>query len=228
VAEPTPNPELLRSLGHLVRGLSALFWGLPLTLVLCVQTANGDWPTTLGALPALATTGLLFYGLNLLGHFQGQERIWTAALDRARIFALVNLGLSPFLFWWNQIQAESLYTMMVRIMMITGLGFLFLLNPVLRRLSAMLPDETLRLETKFFTSINRYLVLIDLALLLVYFVSKASMQKLYPGLTQFYSHYEQAILWLALLVVLAPVAMTMALIWKTKEVILSSVFGAGE
>ena len=31
--EAPPNPELMRSLGQLVRGLSALFWGLPLTLV---------------------------------------------------------------------------------------------------------------------------------------------------------------------------------------------------
>jgi hypothetical protein len=118
---------------------------------------------------------------------------------------------------------------MVRVMMVTGLAFLFLLNPVLWRLSAMLPDETLRLETKFFTAINRYLVLIDLALLVAYFGSKASsLEKLYPGLTQFYSHFEQGILWLALLLVLAPVAMTMALVWKIKEVILSSVFGPGE
>ena len=34
-----PNAELLNSLGRLVRGLSALFWGLPLTLVVSVQTA---------------------------------------------------------------------------------------------------------------------------------------------------------------------------------------------
>ena len=27
-----PNPDLMRSLGRLVRGLSALFWGLPLAL----------------------------------------------------------------------------------------------------------------------------------------------------------------------------------------------------
>lgn len=41
--QPPPNPELLRSLGQLSRGLSAVFWGLPLALVVCVQTAKGDW-----------------------------------------------------------------------------------------------------------------------------------------------------------------------------------------
>ena len=33
------------------------------------------------------------------------------------------------------------------------------------------------------------------------------------------------VIWLMLLFILPPVAMTMALIWKIKEVILSSVFG---
>jgi len=37
--ETPENPKLLWSLGRLVRGLSALFWGLPLTLLASVETA---------------------------------------------------------------------------------------------------------------------------------------------------------------------------------------------
>ena len=40
--ELAPQDELLRALGKLVRGLSALFWGLPLTLLICVRTAMSD------------------------------------------------------------------------------------------------------------------------------------------------------------------------------------------
>ena len=39
------------------------------------------------------------------------------------------------------------------------LGFLYCLNLALERLGAMLPDETLRLETRQFTAINRWLIL---------------------------------------------------------------------
>src|ERR1051325_7951125 len=81
--EPAPNPELLSSLGRLVRGLSALFWGLPLALVVCVQTAKGEWFEKFGIIPPLAATILLFHGLKLSGHFQKQERVWATALDRA-------------------------------------------------------------------------------------------------------------------------------------------------
>ena len=49
----------MRSLGRLVRGLSALFWGLPLALVVCVWTANPQWVKTFGVVPPLASTGLL-------------------------------------------------------------------------------------------------------------------------------------------------------------------------
>jgi len=48
-----PNTELLRSLGRLARGLSALFWGLPVALIVCVQAAKTDAPERFGAVPPL-------------------------------------------------------------------------------------------------------------------------------------------------------------------------------
>src|SRR6267143_1013698 len=102
VPESGPNPELLSSLGRLVRGLSALFWGIPVALVACVQTAKSDWLRPFGVFPALITTALLYYGLTLSGHFQEQERVWRSSLDRAKVLALVNIGLSPFLYFWHK------------------------------------------------------------------------------------------------------------------------------
>src|ERR1017187_9574101 len=83
--DPAPNTELLQSLGRLARGLSALFWGLPLALFLCVQTAKTDWLRDLNIFPPLAATSLMLYGLWQLGHFQKQERPWRSALDRAKL-----------------------------------------------------------------------------------------------------------------------------------------------
>src|SRR6266567_3957995 len=59
VPDPAPNPELLSSLGRLVRGLSALFWGLPIALVVCVQTAKGEWFEKFGIAPPVIATALL-------------------------------------------------------------------------------------------------------------------------------------------------------------------------
>src|SRR5437016_11468910 len=81
--EPAPNAELMRSLGRLVRGLSALFWGLPFALIACFYTAKVEGLKWFG-IPALVSTGLLVFGLWELGAFQRQERVWRDALDRAR------------------------------------------------------------------------------------------------------------------------------------------------
>ena len=223
-SETAPNPELLGSLGRLVRGLSALFWGLPLTLVVCVQTAKGEWLEKLNVFPPLGATLLLFYGLGLLGRFQKQERIWRAALDRAKVFAMINIGFSPFLYWWSRLPSQPFFNSIVEMMMLSSLLFLFALNPVLWRLAAMLPDETLRLETKLFTTINRYVLLVTLTLLISYFILGRIHHLPALVINSLYS-LEHSGLGIVLLLVLLPVAMTMALIWKIKEAILSSVFG---
>jgi hypothetical protein len=156
--------------------------------------------------------------------FQKQERVWRSALDRALWLSMVNLGLSPFLFWWNKMPGNLFFTGMVLLMIITGLLFLASLNSVLRRLGAMLPDEALRLETRHFTALNLNLIWATFLLCAMYL-----------ALGQFRSPplYLQAIklvldrgsFWFLVLLVLLPLAMTMALLWKTKEVILDNVFG---
>src|SRR5437870_13128486 len=71
-----PNAELLRSLGRLVRGLSALFWGLPIALIACFFTVLTVEFRSLNVAPAMVSTGLLVFGIWQLGDFQKQERIW--------------------------------------------------------------------------------------------------------------------------------------------------------
>jgi hypothetical protein len=223
--DPAPNAELLRSLGRLVRGLSALFWGLPITLIVCFHTAKADSLKAFGIVPPLVTTGLLAYGLWQLGDFQKQERVWRTALDRAQLLSLFNLGLSPFLYWWNKVPANTLFLVMVMLLAMSGLLFLGSVNLVLRRLGAMLPDETLRLETKQFTTLNLNLLFATFLLALAY-IGIGQFHTLPLWLGTVVSVMERSSLWLLIGLVLLPLAMTMALLWKTKEVILDNVFSA--
>src|SRR5438270_3574478 len=139
MAESAPNPELLQSLGRLVRGLSALFWGLPLALIVCIGTASAGWFRVYNIVPPVAATGLLAFGLWQLDSFQKQERPWRSALDRAKLLAIINLGLSPFVYWWNQQPGVLLFDTSVRVLVLCAWFFLFSLNTVLLRLGAMLP-----------------------------------------------------------------------------------------
>jgi hypothetical protein len=241
-AAVTDSPEhvaLLGSLGRLVRGLSLIFWGLPIALVVCVQSGKGDWFRQLGIVPPIVATGLLLYGILLLGGFQRQERPWIAALDRARLLAIANFGLAPFLYWWNRVPSHPFLTTVVELLMVTGLVFLILLNPLLCRLTAMLPDESLRAETKLFTAFNRHTLLAILILVAGDFLAShldpalpdrligwwMRVSPLPASLNHVFYVIDRNGSLLVLFVLLLPVAMTMALVWKIKEVILASVFG---
>ena len=223
--DPAPNAELLRSLGRLTRGLSALFWGLPASLVICAETARADWLRPMSITPSLAGTGLLLYGLWLMGSFQKQERPWRNALDRAKLLGLVNFGLCPFLYWQNKMPGQPFFNAAVLILILSAVLFLFNLNVVLKQLGAMLPDETLRQETRLFTVLNRWLLVLLLSLGLVQsaILSRFQWQRIFAA---FAFGPDRLGFWALILFALLPLAMTMALLWKTKEAILNSVFDA--
>ena len=220
-----PNPQLLRSLGKLARGLSAVFWGLPAALLIGAETARADWLKPLGFLPALAVNALLIYGLWQMSDFQRQERPWRQALDRAQLLALVLLGLCPFIYWHNKLPAQSFFNYAVMVLELTGIVFLFNLNLVLKRLGAMLPDETLRHETRQFTAFNRWL-LVGLLFFAIVVIALVQLPHPSPPVGKVLIWVSRASNLLLVFFILLPLAMTMALIWKTKEVILDAVFGA--
>lgn len=220
-----PKAELFRRLGKLVRGLSALFWGLPLTLLVYIETANTDFFYPLGFFalaPALLVSGLLLYGLWQLGHFHKQERIWRNILERATFFGFINLGLSPFLFFWHRLPFVELYNIAVLLLAASSLVFILILNRVLDRLAAMLPDETLRLETRLFTTFNRRVLLVIPILLLIYFLL-GFIPALPEPVTTLMNRVKPQGIWFIMFLVLMPIAMTMALIWKIKEVVFASI-----
>jgi len=218
-----PNTDLLRSLGRLVRGLSALFWGLPLALIICFYTARADGLKSFGMAPPIGSTSLLVYGLWQLGAFQKQERVWRNALDRAQILSVINCGLSPFLYWWNRIPDQVFYIVMVLLFAFSSLLLLASINLVLQRLSAILPDEALRIETRQFTTLNLNLLLATFISALFYFgLGQAQAIPRWLGIIA--SIMDRGSFWFLVVLVLLPLAMTMALIWKTKEIILESIF----
>jgi hypothetical protein len=221
--EVAPRAELMRSLGRLVRGLSALFWGLPLGLVVSVYVATNEWAQSSHLIALVTVAGLLFYGLHLLSDFQQGERIWREALDRTKLLALVNLGLSPFIYWYNRVPSMPFFSAAVFLLIVTGLLFLFNLNHVLQRLAAMLPDETLRTETRVFGNLNiSLLTAIMLVFGLLYLLAR--VETLPQPVIMILQGVEHMRYWLLVFLILLPMAMTMTLIWKIKEVIFGSVF----
>ncbi len=227
--DPLPNAELLPSLGLLARGLSALFWGLPCSLIVCFYTARAEGFRAFGILPPVVCAAWLACGLRQLAAFQPRERVWRNTLDRAQLLSLVNVGLSPFLYWSGRLPANPYFFFIVLLLTFCGLLFLGSLNQVLQRLGAMLPDEALRLEIKQFTALNLNLLTAMLALSLLCAPGLYLLSSLPTWLRRIAIFLDQNTLWYLVPIiplVLLPLALTMALLWKTKEVILDSVFRA--
>jgi hypothetical protein len=223
----TPDSELLHSLRRLARGLSALFWGLPAVLLISGETILAQDLTPIGMVPVLAANLLLLFGLRQMSSFQKQERPWRNALDRARLVALVNLGLCPFLFWFNQMPDQDYFRAAIVVLIISALFFLFNLNVLLKQLGAMLPDETLRHDINQFTTLNCWLLV-----MFVFFMAVCAFGELqFPDLPERLGEgkwflFVRMNAALALILGLSPLATTMGLLWKTKEVIYDGVFRA--
>jgi hypothetical protein len=215
--------ELFRSLARLVRGLSALFWGLPFALVACFHTVRGESLQSFWFLPPVISTGLLLFGIQQMTDFQKQERVWRASLDRATCLSAILCGVSPFFYWWNKIPENFFFTIMVIIGGVAFVFFLGSLNFVLRRLGAILPDESLRMEIKQFTALNLNLLAATFVLVVAYVVLD-SVPRVPIWTLAFLAVFHRSNGWFLIMMVLLPLAMTMALLWKTKEVILESIF----
>jgi hypothetical protein len=222
----TPDSELLNSLRKLARGLSALFWGLPAALLISAHTARAEYLHPLEIIPALAANLLLLYGVRQMSGFQKQERPWRNALDRAWLVGFINFGLSPFLFLFNQMPWQEYFRATILLLAVSSLLFLFNVNILLERLGAMLPDETLRRDINFFTGLNRWLV----GMFLLYISAGICISLYDPDLPHRFSsenwgNFVRLNVAVSFLLGLSPLAITMGLLWKTKEVIFDSVFG---
>jgi len=175
-------------------------------------------------LPSVAF-GMLWYGLRLFVVFQPQERIWQNALFQAKLWGLINLGLSPFLHWHHRAPDEIYFGIAVWLLAIAFVFYLMALNKVLARLSAMLPDETLRVESQLFSKMNRSLLsVIPMGvafMLLLPLINNPPVFML--GILEFILAWRP-LLFIAF--VLIPLSMSMSLLWKTKESINASVFNS--
>jgi hypothetical protein len=214
---------VIPSLARVVRGLLLLFWAVPGVLLTDTGTALDLAWRRFGHAPAMIAAGVLVYGLTQLRQFQPGERVWQHAIERALLLAFILFALAPTPLWWSRAPEESFFAHGMLVLVFAGLTFLVALNDVLRRLADMLPDETLRSETRFFTRLNTAVLLV-LGLGVAVWFGLGLWPN--PPDSVSYARYLLDITrpWLLIMATLLPVALTMTLLWKTKDVILHSVF----
>lgn len=209
-----------------MRGLSAVFWGLPFALVAFARHFLALLPSVYDlVLPPLAAA-LVFVGLQRLTYFQRQERPWQSSLLATQIVALLTLGLAPFLYLWSRMPDIEFFARAVLLLLAVSLLFLVSVTRMLSRLAAMLPDDTVRSDARLFHSLATYVVLIlgSVGVVLYYRMSPLPLTEFLSLPQQPLGFGRQATL---LLLVLVPVAMTMSVTWKLKEVVMAIVASGG-
>ncbi len=225
----TTDPKhkwLMTGFRPLVRGLSALFWGLPLALVVGMQGLVTDWLRPLGVYPPVFASALLLYGAVLIVRSANLAGIGGRPVrDFAILFAVINLGLSPFLYWWTRLPTISHFYWSVMTFTVTSFTFLYILNKLLLSLTEQLPDEVLRADVQFFSRFNGVLIFSVLFLVILYCVAAEVAQNISPpnpflGIVQSIYGFRRE---LVLSLVLLPVATTMSMLWKTKGSILRQI-----
>lgn len=239
-----PVNTLMPSLARVVRGLSAVFWGLPLLALTAARTAlgegprliSGGWGGALGpwgrvvadtlsaTLLALAAGGLVWFGLRQLLRFQPQEVIWIGAVHRALLGTTAVLGLLPFAHWWSRYPNQVLFDRGVALLFAAGIVLGLALNHLLVRLAAMLPDPILRQDAHLLSRFNQTLLLGLLAFAAVDWWLPRWLPLLPARWLPPILLVHELRSTLILLGVLIPLALTMTLLWKAKETIVAGVF----
>lgn len=227
---------MIKGLGSVVRGLSLLVWSLPSGLAIIVWTVSRidmSMPTpfanlliSMGVVPGLLVTIFLWLGVWQVGRFQPDLPAWQRAMDRARGLGLLLIGFSPFIFWWSRRPEILYFKLSAAALILFGLLFLAQLNAVLRRLTAMLPDQALREETVSMARLNYGILAALCALHLIFFaVDRGTFASFTAWFPRPYLDFVRLAL---LLFMVIPVAITIAVMWKIKETILESVFSSNQ
>jgi|GEM_PF-744797 len=215
-------PSVLRDL---VRGLTFLFWGLPLCVVIFAAVATTAGFGHLGVIGPAIPPMLICYGFIQVGSAVGGDLVWRRQVDRALLLGLIMVGLAPFLYWWHRVPENLFFSSMVIVLCVTGFAMLFVMSYLIQQLAFALGEPILLLDARRLGSYVRISAITSIAVLLSHVVG--GIFKLLP------QEYLDAVLdtshpvFLAgvVIFVLTPLATVMSLLWKMKQLILNSVFG---
>ncbi len=215
----------VQSLSRLIRGLTILFWGLPIMLLVCVRTSVKERfeLQPLDFFIPIVISAILLVSVFFLGEFKKSEKSWEELLDRAKFFGIINLSLSPFIYWRLKVPEISAFSVAVWLFFVSNAFFLIIINRIIQQLTKMLPENTLREDAKTYGDLNQYMLIVLLIILILGYAGNGFKGLSLP-VTDFLFLISRYYQWILTFVIVVPLAITMALLWKTKEVILIGVF----
>lgn len=202
---------------RVIRGLSAVFWGMPLSLLICVRSAATDWLRPYDVLYSVAALALVGFGTWQLSWLHEiKDPRWSRHLERSKVFAVINVGLSPFILFWNRYPQHFFFNWMISLLAVGGLLYLFFFNQTLRRMVSIFNDRLLQSEITFFSYMNSISLSVLMACTVVYIATRR-LAIGDPYLSAIGNPFLPIGQYALLILVLLPLSLTMTITWKVKE-----------
>lgn len=212
----TPGPLApAGALARAMRGFSCVFWGIPLSVLLFAGAIDLRLPFAARAPAYVFGIFLVYCGVVYFQRTALPGRRWRSLVREMLFVLLIEVYLSPFVFWWRRMPHVPYYVANILVLMLCTTWGLFILNQLAAEIARLLRDRALAVEAQIaaWLALAFMLVPTSLALLQSVLAARSFGISLAPGEAV---GGPQRFGWLYA-VALFPFALNMMIAWKTKE-----------
>lgn len=213
-------PESEVQVIQILRGLSAIFWSFPLSLVTSVQVSLDFFSATSSFAFPVAAFGLMAYGVHStrLLVIEGDAR-WSVLMDSLRVLALSQFLLSPFLLFLVRVEGNHLFAFSVMMLGFFWLIFTRVIIEMAGKLIECLGDSVMHKDfelIKGFVGVALWIMALGWGFLFLrsYWLNPQALPAI---LLIFSSHWLGTFL---LISVILPMTAVMNLLWKSKDLLM--------
>ena len=216
-AETAGNPALTpRALVRMVRGFGAVFWGLPVSLLLFFGAVEIHLVAQFKLPSCVLGLVVVYVGLVLLRFAGVQSRMWTrhGRIGLVSTFLLIYLG--PFIYWFTYMPRSGLYYLLnMTLFFASVILLLFSVNRLAAEVGVETGDRDLMVESRLCAWSVILLMLLPTALTAV-FSSYMAMKYESSLLAEMRGVRRDTPVWIHIFF-LVPLSLTMTSAWKAKE-----------
>ncbi len=218
VPAPDPVPALpvpIDAYARAMRGFSCVFWGIPLAILLFAGAIDVRLPFTARAPAYVFGVFLVYCGVVYFQRAPLPGARWHSLVRELLFVLLIEVYLSPFVFWWKHMPHVPYYVANLIILMLCTAWGLFILNQLAGEIARLLHDRLLLVEAQVSAWLALALMLAPTGYALIQSATAARHFgiALAPG-EAIAPRYGFG--WLYA-VGLVPFALTMMMAWKAKE-----------
>lgn len=216
--EPLTPAELL----DMTSGLFAIFWSLPLGLLLYLRAIKIQSFDEL-RLPAYVIGPIAcLWGLSALARVRRLTPHWRARINTARCFTFMQIYFAPFVFWWDRVGNRPFFTANIIGLFLVSVLLLVWLNWIVTEIGAALQLSAFTAEGRALTAMTAIVLVLPFILLLVHSVATTARYGYTTPQLEMISSLRDTQPW-AYMLVLVPFTCTLVALLRARDLFLSRV-----